>query len=102
METKKVTMPCQLIAKGNNTIFKLQPTKFEKVDVAFHVCTDAEQSVFYDRGTEGCLMVQEMWIDELHKIYFGINTKGELIAVFPKGYDGEINENGELIVAKAE
>lgn len=100
METRKIILPCQLISYDESSTFKIKPSNFEKVDIAFHICLDSEKSVFYDNNVEGCLMLQEFWLEELNKIYFGINSKGELIAVFPPGYDGEINENGELIIAK--
>ena len=45
-------------------------------------------------------MLQEFWDSVEKKIYFDVNEKGELVAVFPEGYDGFIDENGDLILVE--
>ena len=56
--------------------------------------------MYLDRPQDGSLMLQEFWDSVEKKIYFDVNEKGELVAVFPEGYDGFIDENGDLILVE--
>ena len=76
------------------------PPLFKDMDVRLHVNVEKENSVYLDRPQDGSLMLQEFWDSVEKKIYFDVNEKGELVAVFPEGYDGFIDENGDLILVE--
>lgn len=76
------------------------PPLFKDMDVRLHVNVEKEDSVYLDRPQDGSLMLQEFWDSVEKKIYFDVNEKGELVAVFPEGYDGFIDENGDLILVE--
>ena len=101
METKKIILPSQFISKpsGRGT-YKVTPPLFKDMDVRLHVNVEKENSVYLDRPQDGSLMLQEFWDSVEKKIYFDVNEKGELVAVFPEGYDGFIDENGDLILVE--
>ena len=101
METKKIILPSQFISKpsGRGT-YKVMPPLFKDMDVRLHVNVEKENSVYLDRPQDGSLMLQEFWDSVEKKIYFDVNEKGELVAVFPEGYDGFIDENGDLILVE--
>ena len=101
METKKIILPSQFISKpsGRGT-YKVMPPFFKDMDVRLHVNVEKENSVYLDRPQDGSLMLQEFWDSVEKKIYFDVNEKGELVAVFPEGYDGFIDENGDLILVE--
>ena len=76
------------------------PPLFKDMDVRLHVNVEKYNSVYLDRPQDGSLMLQEFWDSIEKKIYFDVNEKGELVAVFPEGYDGFIDENGDLILVE--
>ena len=100
METKKVVLPSQLITTITGASYKIEPFDFKNVGVRLHIVQGDETSTFYDRPKEGSLMLQEFWDEVKSKIYFEINERGELIAIFPEGFDGFIDENGDLILVE--
>jgi len=101
METKKIILPSQFISKpsGRGT-YKIMPPLFEDLDVRLYMNIEGEDSVYLDRPEDGSLMLQEFWGSIEKKIYFDVNEAGELVVVFPEGYDGFIDENGDLILVE--
>ena len=101
METKKAILPSELISGTNGRAsLKVRVPDFDGSFLSLHLGSEKETSVFLDRPQEGSLMLQEFWEDASKKIYLDISPQGDLIAVFPDGYDGFINEQGELIIVQ--
>lgn len=103
METVKAILPSEFISGvDGRASLKIRVPDFDGTHLSFHLGTDKDSSVYLDRPEEGSLMMQEFWEDVAKKIYFDVSPQGDLIAVFPDGYDGFINENGELIIVKGQ
>ena len=101
METVKAILPSEFISGiDGRASLKIRVPEFDGTYLSLHLGTDKETSVYLDRPEEGSLMMQEFWENVENKIYFDISPQGDLIAIFPDGYDGFINENGELVVVK--
>ena len=101
METVKAILPSEFISGVNGRAsLKIRVPEFDGTYLSLHLGTDKETSVYLDRPEEGFLMMQEFWENVDSKIYLDISPQGDLIAIFPDGYDGFINENGELVVVK--
>ena len=101
METVKAILPSEFISGiDGRASLKIRVPEFDGTYLSLHLGTDKETSVYLDRPEEGSLMMQEFWENVDSKIYLDISPQGDLIAIFPDGYDGFINENGELVVVK--
>lgn len=104
METKKVVLPSVFVSKPGSPTggasYGIYPSNFEGLDVRTHLGTEKEDSVYLDRPQEGSAMLQEFWDEVKKKIYFDVNTEGKLIAIFPEGFDGFLNNDGELILVQ--
>ena len=98
-QTKKVTLPSSFISNTDQTgVLKINVPNLGVVDIRFGLNVGEHPSVFFDRPESGDLMLQEFWENIGDKIYFDVNSQGELIAIFPEGMDGYIDGNGDLII----
>lgn len=103
METKKVILPTSLITTKSpgNLQMVVGVSSIEGLDIQLHLVDEVvEDTVYLERPNCGDLVMQEFWDSVSKKVFFDINTSGELIAIFPNGFDGFINEQGELIIVE--
>ena len=98
MESKSIVLPSTLVSKNGHATYSLKMPNFYECDVSLKLNTECLDSVFMQNPSEGDLMVQELWVNDKYKIYFDLNSDGELIAILPEGFDAFIDENGNLIV----
>lgn len=87
-------------AQQGKVRLRMSACNFDKLDIRFLIANHGERSAYLHPCKEGDLIFQEFWKSINEKIFFDINVNGELIAIFPKGYDGFINEQGKLVIVK--
>ena len=98
MESKSIVVPSTLVSKDGIATYSLKLPNLHNCDVSLKLNNDCSSSVFLDHPKEGELMVQELWTNSKYKIYFDLNSNGELVAILPENFDAYIDENGYLIV----
>lgn len=105
METKKVKLPTTFAYDGEKKHFTLNVgvPNGRVVDIRFCLVNTDHPSdgafAFLSNPEDGSLLVQEYWEKENERVFFGINSEGELEAILPEGWDMEVDEEGNLLLS---